>query len=267
LRRPLLAALTLAIAAAACASGPTHTGRSPEPGEAHLRVMTYNVNYGRAHDPLTIQAVGEGDADIILLQETTAAWEENLRASYSELYPHMVFHHSGGAGGLAVLSRYPLEETVLPATEGWFPAMKVYAATPLGRVQCLSVHLRPPVSDTGSVVSGYFTTGSIRSKEIDRFARELEEDVPTIVAGDFNESSGEALDHMASKGFRLAAPMFVGEGVPTWRWNTSVGEINETLDHVLFDGLTAIDAQVLKIGRSDHLPIVVTFVSAANQPE
>lgn len=254
-----LACLLLTCTLAACAAGPTRTARVPEPGEAHLKVMTYNVNYGMASDEATIRAVGAGDADIILLQETTPTWEANLRAAFAVDYPHMVFHHSRGAGGLAVLSRFPLESEVLEANAGWFPAMKVYADTPLGRLQCLSVHLHPPVSDTGSVVSGYFSTGSVRGEEMRGFAAALDPDVPTIVAGDFNEGSGAALDHMAGRGFVQAAPLFLGEGVPTWRWDTSVGKVETTLDHVLFQGLEPIDARVLGSGRSDHLPMIVTF--------
>ncbi len=248
----------------ACATGPTHTARAPLPDEPHLTVMTFNVNYGRAHDPLTIAAVGAGDADIILLQETTPAWEENLREAFSEQYPHIAFHHDGGAGGLAVLSRYPLEHEIYPATDGWFPAMNLVAETPIGRVQCMSVHLHPPVSESGSVVSGYFSTGSVRRKEMQGYAARLDEALPTIVVGDFNEGEGDAINQMRDRGFALAVPMFQGEGVPTWRWNTSVGEVTSTLDHVMFKGIDAIDARVLNAGRSDHLPILVTFVRKAD---
>ena len=43
-----------------------------------LTVLTYNVNFER-FDPATIEAIASADADLVLLQETTAQWEAALR--------------------------------------------------------------------------------------------------------------------------------------------------------------------------------------------
>lgn len=248
----------LGLSLAACAS-PPRLARAPAPHEQALTVATYNVNFGLASDPATLSAVGATGADIVLLQETTPGWELAIRASLAAEYPHMAFHHSGGAGGLGVLSRHPIEVDVLPATRGWFPALRVRVQSPLGPVQCLSVHLRPPLSESGSVVSGYLTTPSVRTAEMQAFAADLGPDIPTVVAGDFNEGSGGALDHLESLRFVDAVPEFHATA-PTWRWSTSVGEITASLDHVLYRDLVPIDARVVQAGRSDHLPVVVTFV-------
>ena len=60
--------------------------------------------------------------------------------------------------------------------------------TPLGEIQVLNVHLRPQVSDSGSVVSGYFTTDEIRHDQIHAFIEHLDPDLPTLILGDFNEN-------------------------------------------------------------------------------
>jgi endonuclease/exonuclease/phosphatase family metal-dependent hydrolase len=161
----------------------------------------------------------------------------------------------------AVLSRWKIATEALPAVD-WFPAQRVLVHTPIGRVQVLNVHLRPPVSDSGSLVSGYFMTREVRRREIEHFAGELSPTLPTLIVGDFNEDGhGRAISFLRDQhGLRDALRQFQS-GAPTWRWATSVGTITQELDHVLYspDRLVPIAAEVVKAGRSDHLPVLATF--------
>ena len=78
--------------------------------------------------------------------------------------------------------------------------------------------------------------------------------------GDFNESSGDALEFLAGRGLVSALEEF-RPGEPTWRWNTSVGEVTSQLDHLAYDPrLEPLDSWVIQGGRSDHLPVVGVFV-------
>lgn len=260
--------LTLLIASlvlSGCAQSSTETTeRLIEPAEARqLKVMTYNVNYGIAGDLDTILAIQHEDADLVLLQETNAAWERALREHLASMYPHMLFEHCCGAGGLAVLSKAPLESGAYLAApgDGWFPAWRVVAETPIGHVQVLNVHLRPPLSNSGSVLSGYFSTPSVRVEEISSHVHALEDGMPTLVAGDFNEdASGRAVRTLESRGIRTVLPEF-HPGEKTWRWNTSVGTVRAQLDHIAYDRahLHPLEAYVLDAGRSDHVPVVAVF--------
>jgi endonuclease/exonuclease/phosphatase (EEP) superfamily protein YafD len=258
----IVVSLALALA---CARTPAAEHPRAPVGPA-LRLLTYNVNYGIAGDDETIAAIREADADLILLQETNAAWEQALRASLSSQWPRMIFKHRGGAGGLAVLSRLPIldVEFFAPVGEGWFPAARVVVDTPFGRVQALSVHLRPPVSDGGSFVSGAFTTPAVRFDEIQVFYGRLAPGYPTLIAGDFNEEEdGNAVKFLAAKGMVSALARYA-PGQPTWRWPTPVGTLHKQLDHVLYDArLDAISAEIRQRGRSDHLPVVAVFRARA----
>jgi endonuclease/exonuclease/phosphatase (EEP) superfamily protein YafD len=253
----LIAALTLA-ALPGC--GRPH--RQPQkPNGAALRVITYNVNFGLAGDPATLRAITRESADVVFLQETTPAWERAIRKGLSARFPHMAFRHSGGAGGLAVLSRLPFAELdYIASPGGWFPAWRVVLRSPLGRVQVLQLHLRPPVSDGGSVVSGYFTTPKFRRMEIEHFARCLDRRLPTLVVGDFNERDGRALGYLRSRGLRSVLPQYK-PGATTWRWNTSLGvQLTHTLDHIVYGPrLEPLEARVIRAGRSDHLPVLAIF--------
>jgi endonuclease/exonuclease/phosphatase (EEP) superfamily protein YafD len=233
--------------------------------------MSFNVNFGLRGDADSIQAIREADADLVLLQETTPAWEKQIRAQLGHLYPFMAFRDCCRAGGLAILSKGPLLESeyfkARTEDKGWFPAWRHVVQTPLGRVQTLNVHLRPAISEGGSVLRGYFSTPEVRRKEIDAFWKQLEGSMPTIIAGDFNESdSGDALQFLRKRGLRSALPEF-SPSADTWRWQTSVGTIHSQLDHIAYDPrLVPISALVVKEGHSDHWPIIATFVRASDSP-
>jgi endonuclease/exonuclease/phosphatase family metal-dependent hydrolase len=224
--------------------------------------MTYNVNFGIARDPETVAVIRAGGADVVFLQETTPGWERALRRALGRRYPHQAYRHAGGAGGLAILSRHRFREGGYLSPPGeWFPAWRVVLESPLGPLQVLQVHLRPPVSDRGSWVSGYFTTGGYRRGEIAHFAKSLRRDLPTLVVGDFNEGAGgKAVRGLEqSHGLRNALEAFQ-PGATTWQWQTSLGRIKLQLDHILHDArLRPLDVRVLRAGRSDHFPVVALF--------
>lgn len=256
---------------ASCATAPPRRPPVPERSTPpDLTVMTYNVNFGLAGDEATLDAIRDGGTDVVLLQETTEEWQASIDARLADEYPTRLFRHCCRAGGLAVLSRYPVRDMeVLPPREGWFPAWRVVVRTPSGPVQILNVHLRPAVSDSGSVISGAYTTPRIRRAEIEGFYREVDRSLPTLVAGDLNEGeSGHAVAYLEAQGL---TSVFADRGPyrpsgpyrTTWRWRTSVGTLRLQLDHVFCNGmLRPLWARVLRTGRSDHYPIVAGFVRA-----
>lgn len=49
-------------------------------------------------------------------------------------------------------------------------------------------------------------------------------------------------------------------GTPTWRYRSVVGQLEETVDHILYDEtLRPLDAWVEIKGRSVHLPLLAHF--------
>jgi len=230
-----------------------------------LRVLSYNVEHSAQDHERTLDAIAGADADVVLLQETTRPWERHLRVRFAAEYPHVRFHHTARlAGGFAVLSRVPLvEDELLPPAEGWFPAHRLVVDAPFGPVQVLHVHLRPAWD--GGWVRGFFTTPAIRRREIEIYWAALVPDVPTIVAGDFNEEpGGQALAFLADRGLRRAD----AGATPTWEWAGHYQghdvHLRLRLDHVLVDPRIAVrDAAVLVAGASDHRPVLVTIAASA----
>jgi endonuclease/exonuclease/phosphatase family metal-dependent hydrolase len=229
-------------------------------------VVTYNVNIAGDEGP-TLDAIERAGGDVVLLQETTAAWERALRPRFTAAYPHMVFRHwRRSAGGLAVLSRLPIgEEELIAPTAGWFPAQR-FVVTPWDgeSVEVLHLHLRPAIDD-GDWVRGYFSTPPIRRREIEAFWPRLAGGRATIVAGDFNEEPGAtALGFLEEQGLRRAD----SGADPTWQWagnwRGSDVQLRMKLDHILVDARLVVRASfVVPGGGSDHHPVVAILAPAA----
>jgi endonuclease/exonuclease/phosphatase (EEP) superfamily protein YafD len=233
-------------------------------------LMTYNVNYANPDPDRSIDAIAAVDADVVLLQEITDAWQARLAKRLAKQYPHQTFHPAR-AGGLAVLSKREIrsDELLSPPPGGFFPAERLVVASPLGDVQILHVHLRPNV-DRGNWLLGWQTTPPVRRKEIETYFAQLTTGVPTIVAGDFNElPSGLAVEFLARNGLARIPTA----GPTTWHHVIDVGGVQVSalsldIDHVVVDAsLVASDAKVIDAGSSDHRPVVVTLARAWTAPD
>ena len=260
---PMRSLLLMLLVLAGCAH-PPRVARAAKVNEPSLEVMTFNVNFGIPGDAATVALIEQSTAALVVLQETTPAWEAATRAALSKQWPHQQWVHSAGAGGLAVLSTRPFTAKVLENEKGWFPAMHVVAESALGPVQVLAVHLRPPVSDSGSFVSGYLTTSPLRRAELGAFLTALQPGLPTLVVGDFNEGThGDAVSALHDRGFRSVLPEFE-PGAKTWGWQVGGVQLSAQLDHLVASPeLEPLSASVVQGGRSDHQPVVATFVRAS----
>ena len=265
--RASLCAAAIAVSACGNASSPgapresTSSGEAPSPAPAagsSLLLMTYNVNYGVAGDAESIRLIEESGADVVLLQETNRAWEEALRGALSHVYKHMAFlDPDRRAGGLGFLSRHPIElAETKDSPIGWFPAWRAVVDSPIGKLQLINLHLRPP-SRRGGAVRGYFESQVERLRETEEYLTLVSKDLPVILAGDFNEDArGRSLQHLVSLGFESVLDRF-RPWQPTWRWQTAMGEVRWQLDHiVLTSPLRATAAWVVDGGASDHVPVL-----------
>jgi endonuclease/exonuclease/phosphatase (EEP) superfamily protein YafD len=246
---PLLAAVLIGV----MIGRPKAARAEPAPA---LRLMTFNVNFGNPTPSDALDTIEKADVDIVLLQEITSEWKRVLVERFAKRYPHRVFRiHTRAAGGLAVLSKLPISaEEVFPSPErGWFPAQRLVLDTAFGALQILNVHLRPAI-DAGSWIKGFLTTPPLRRREIESYWKHIERELPTVVAGDFNEDpSGLALAFLKRQSLSRVST----SGPTTWRYQDV---LKLDIDHVVIDSrLAARDAHVIDAGASDHRPVVVTL--------
>lgn len=229
-------------------------------------LMTYNVLQGNPDPDGTMDAIEAADADVVVLQETNAAWERNLEKRFATRYPHRAFHPRP-FGGLSVLSKHPIKSDELLAKPkgAYSPAQLLVVESPLGDIQILNVHLRPNV-DNGNWLLGWQTTPPIRRREIETYWKKLSRSLPTIVAGDFNElPTGKAVEFLANQGLARIPT----KGPTTWHHVIQVGgkkvsALSMDIDHVVTDSsFSARAAHVVDAGASDHRPVVVTLERAS----
>ena len=245
----------------ACSQAPLQAPRAPARDGGTLGVLSYNLNYGISGDAATLDAIAEVPSDLVLLQETTPEWEQALRARLGEEFQYMMFRHCCVAGGLGVLSKYPVRELeyIEPPEGGWFPGWHLSVQSPLGELQVLNVHLRPQLGDSGAnlggVLSGMVTTPPIRKEQIQLYASHLQAGTPALIAGDFNENEqGGAVSWLEAHGLHSALPDFSRED--TWSWQTSLGRLSRRFDHIVTSReLRALSARVVEAGHSDHRPV------------
>jgi endonuclease/exonuclease/phosphatase (EEP) superfamily protein YafD len=236
----------------------------PQPKAANqLRVMSYNVNFGIAGDPSTIDAIANAKPDLVLLQETNETWQRTITARLGADYRHVRFTHpeTWPAGGMGLLSKYPVVSLQhLESRGGMFFAWRVVLDTTLGRIQVLNVHLRPPMSDGGSWVVGYWSTRDDRLREIQHHFEALDKKLPTMIVGDFNEEGdGRAIQFLAERGYADAIPQFAGK-TRTWQWPVGSITLSFQLDHIMHDAyFVPVTGAIVEAGRSDHKPIWVDF--------
>jgi endonuclease/exonuclease/phosphatase family metal-dependent hydrolase len=232
------------------------------PAGPSLSVVTYNVNVVGAPEGV-VGFLSEVRADVVCLQETHAGWEYVLRRQLSGDYPHQLFHHAPGVGGIAFLSRFPLHKPEIMLSEkAWFPAFYVRSTTPLGEVAILNLHLRPPLSEKGCVsLWAMLVTPGVHLEEIETYLGRIDPDVPTIVAGDFNEHDrGKACKRLERDGYVNALRLFDRKS-PTWRWPLWLGlELKNRYDHIFVGPqLECTGARVFDLRASDHEPVLAVI--------
>ena len=252
------------------AAGCRSTRQPEEPVGPHVRVLSYNVNWGVPRPDLAVEIIRDSGADIVCLQETTPEWEDLLRRALGRDYLLAEFRSSSGpraAGGLAFFSKVPGREVAyIPSQTGWFDGWIMVFESAIGPIQILNVHLRPPVSDRGSWASGYFFTGDDRLREMERFYPRFEPGLPGVVAGDFNDGeTSPVVEWLESKGMVNALPQF-DRYTATWEWQSSLITLRRRMDHVLYSPeLDCLSARVLRAGASDHFPVEAVFSMKAGR--
>jgi endonuclease/exonuclease/phosphatase family metal-dependent hydrolase len=262
--------LLMSVLLGGCFSHPTRTPAAIDPAVPHVSVMTFNVNFGLAGDPATLGAIARQDADVVFLQETTPRWESAIRAQCGADYPNIQFRHvDGGGGGRAgwASSRSCRSRALITCRRRLVPRRAHRADVADRRLQVLNVHLRPPISNSGSAVSGYLTTPPVREAEMSTFATALDKTLPTPDRRGFQRERARAgVRWLHANGFTSALPEFAPDA-QTWRWRTSYIALSGRYDHLCYDArLTPLRVEVRNAGRSDHLPVVGVFALVTPAP-
>ena len=212
-------------------------------GTVALRVASQNLRIGNPDPVATVTALATTDPDLIGLQEVGGDIQGAAAAALRDRYPYQATEST-----VALWSRFPIREYVGVDTGlGWNRALRAVVEAPQGDVVVYVVHL-------GSARAGDTAT---RDRTVGALAATLRQDAAQrlIVLGDLNTAS---TDRVISPLTDLLgdAQADVGLGLG-FTWPAALPVTRP--DHVLYRGLTAASADVVRTPASDHRAVTAGF--------
>lgn len=234
-------------------AGPTLSGMvdPQDPGHGQsFTLLSQNLWYQHDDPDRVASALLDRDVDVLVLVEYTPEHRAALRdAGIRSAYPHSWEEPGELGGGLAIFSRFPLEDP--ERLDTWSGAVDVGLVLDEGTVDLVAVHPVAPSDIYGlRRWKGDYTTliDSLSGAGPD-----------TIIAGDFNATGAHQRfrELKAVAGVRDAQDLSGSGFGPTWPgsgWQPPVMR----LDHVLVgDGIGVESAEVLGDLGSDHRGVEV----------
>jgi len=235
-----------------------------QPAGPRLRLLSWNVHAavgtdGRRSIDRIAEVIAAVAPDIACLQELDVARRRSgfidqpsalaVRLGMEPLFGAAIRDGDASYGNV-ILSRLPLldpQVIALPGMRFSEPRTAVAATvrTDFGRVRVVTCHLSLWLPD--------------RRRQAPVLARAIDPEIPTIVAGDFNELPGWAtIDRLVRSGLVRAESRAT---FPSQRPLLA-------LDHVLVDQRLALELEggQTSCSASDHLPVVVSVRARAEAP-
>ena len=208
-----------------------------------LTVASANVNLANRDTEGLIRWLAKDAPGVLVLHEVSADYAKAL----DELpgYPYRNLAPSGDPFGIAILSRFPLEQAQVVVDEDGIPHIEAQLDWNGRTVGLTSWHPMPPISPHDH---------SMRNRQLRSLAETANRSgKPAIIAGDLNATPwSNAFSGLDQAGFRRATGL-----TPTWPAAGS-GLMGIPIDHVLVTSHWSVVER--KIGPnlgSDHFPVMV----------
>ena len=217
--------------------------------DSHLRLIQVNLLKTNQKYQKLLEVVRSANADVVVLQELTAAWNEQAQELRQE-YPHVIFEPRPNGAGMGVLSRYPLEAMqTLTLDDSSHIAILVRLKVGDESISVLALHPTTPITP-------------FKFKNRNRQYREAATHVksiigPRVIIGDLNITmwSPYFVELLNDSGLRDAR---VGFGLRT-TWPTFLPAfLRLPIDHCLVS--REVEVNSVDVGAStgsDHLPLII----------
>ncbi|MEV0607318.1 endonuclease/exonuclease/phosphatase family protein [Polymorphospora rubra] len=212
-------------------------------GPVELRVVSQNLQAGNPEPDGAVRALVDIDADVIGLQEVSGGIRGTIAETLTDRYPHQAY-----VSTVALWSRFPIREYVGVDTGlDWTRALRAVVAAPQGDVVVYVVHLGSARIGDTSVRDHTIATlaGQLRGDDAERL----------VILGDLNTAASDrVITPLTDQLSDAQADAGWGMGF-TW---PSVLPVTRP-DHVLYRGLTAATADVVRTPGSDHRAVTAGF--------
>ncbi|WP_189059155.1 endonuclease/exonuclease/phosphatase family protein [Longimycelium tulufanense] len=211
-------------------------------GPYDLRVATQNLYAGNPQAARTATELAATKSDLIAVEEMT---DNNRTAVAQVLDPQ--YPYRAAIGTIGLWSRYPiLDSRPVDLGLSWTRALRARVDTPNGEIAVYVAHL-------GSLRLGQ---SEQRDRSLNRLAAAVRQDDARrlLVVGDLNTASTDR--HMSVLTDLLSDGQRAGSGLG-FTWPSSFPATR--IDHILYRGVTAVDAGVVRTTGSDHAAATVDF--------
>jgi endonuclease/exonuclease/phosphatase (EEP) superfamily protein YafD len=215
----------------------------------NLRLVLVNIEAGNKDLENLTQSLDSANPDILVLQEVTEGWWRKIQ-SLTETYPYSKPLPRSGGGGLALFSRFPIDQTdVLQLDSSPHPA--IFAKINLDGTTLSLLTIHPPTPMRRDKFAN-------RNKQFAESASIMKSAPnPKVLIGDFNTTmwSPYFTDLVEDSGLRDVRK---GRGIyPSWH-SILPRSMRIPIDHCLVgEGIEVSDLGLGDFTGSDHFPLIV----------
>lgn len=216
-----------------------------------VRLFSANLSAGNSTRDGIAAEIIDSDADVLVLQEFSPAWERTLdERGVPESYPHAKLVTRPDAFGIALYSRHPLEDVEILKPEG-LPMIRAVVRLPERRLRVYGVHIMPPLT------SHHVRQGRVQLDSLIRAVRA--DSTPVAVVGDFNLTRHHRLyrDLLRETGLN-SCHRLSGRGSATTFPNGKMWVPAIRVDHAFVSEDVSCTSTAEGEGQgSDHRPLIV----------
>ena len=246
------------LSGAACAVGWQSVEADRQTPGKRWRLLQFNVdweNEPQGRYPRLVKLLQDVNADVVVMQEVTESLEPGTRDVHS-IYPYRYIEPTGGSGGTAVFSRWPLVTTEI-ADVGNFASTSVRVDVMIHNipVAILTAHAPTPFGQN-------FNKRNEQLRRMGEYAAQMP--APKIVAGDFNATMWSPYFQAMRQTAHLR-DVRAGHGLlPTWPTRYPSRLLRIPIDHCLLShDLIVTNVQIGTDVGSDHFPLIVDLAFTA----
>ena len=263
--RPIFLLIFIFFSFSSCVSGHRSSSKKIAQQDS-LRIMTYNIHHAApagTNDVNTASiaaVINRYQPALVALQEVDVNTRRSgidsnqaaliAAASGMQFYFAKSIDYDGGEYGIAILSKYPLSGAMhvrLPQVAGGTTEPRTLATAvvhlPGGKkILFACTHLDSEKSDSTRLLQLEYIAQALKGKNM-----------PVIIAGDFNTTSGSEAMQKFDKSFTQSCTVCP----PTF----PVGTPRKTIDYIAYSPATALQVHSHSVlpehTQSDHLPVMV----------
>ncbi|QBG48384.1 hypothetical protein EGM51_13640 [Verrucomicrobia bacterium S94] len=229
---------------------PLYFGKSDVPTKEPIRAMLMNINALNGNTDEVLSAIHDAAPDILLLEEVTPKWDNELR-TLNEAYPHHIEQPRDDCFGIKLFSKFPLSRSEIKSiSDRDVPTVLTTIHTPQGDISFIGTHPLPPIG------KAYSESRNLQLQALPNIVKSQSH--PVLLIGDLNTSPWSPHFQRLEKESRLKNSMKGFGFQPSWPARTPFMKI--PIDHVLHSDEIVIHNRMLgpDVG-SDHLPVIVDF--------